>query len=129
VELMPPISTKKQSPLNKDGHQFNQYQQNKQSPLSIGRIVDHLCLEVIVCFVDIGGIDDHLCLEVIVCFVDIGGIDDHLCLEVIVCFVDIGGIVDHLCFINSTNINKTKQSPLSKDGHQCHQYQRKNNHL
>jgi hypothetical protein len=35
-------------------------------------IVDHHCLEVIVCFVDIGGIDDHRCLEVIVYFVDIG---------------------------------------------------------
>jgi hypothetical protein len=52
---------------------------------------------VIVCFVDIGGIVDHHCLEVIVCFVDIGefgGIVDHHCLEVIVRFVDIGGIVD-----------------------------------
>jgi hypothetical protein len=53
-------------------------------------IVDHHCLEVIACFVDIGGIVDHHCLEVIVCFVDIGGIVDHHCLEVIVCFVDIG---------------------------------------
>jgi hypothetical protein len=59
-------------------------QQNKQSPLS--RIVDHHCLEVIVCFVDIGGVVDHHCLEVIVCFVDIGGIVDHHCLEVIVFF-------------------------------------------
>jgi hypothetical protein len=67
----------KQSPLNSDGHQLHQYQQNKQSPLN-----------KIVCFVDIGGIVDHHCLVVIVCFVDIGGIDDHHCLEV-------------------TNINKT----------------------
>jgi hypothetical protein len=37
-----------------------------------------------------GGIVDHHCLEVIVCFVDIGGIVNHHCLEVIVCFVDIG---------------------------------------
>jgi hypothetical protein len=51
--------------------------------------LDHHCLEVIVCFVDIGGIVDHHCLEVIVSFVDIGGIVDHHCLEVIVSFVDI----------------------------------------
>jgi hypothetical protein len=57
------------------------------------RIVDHHCLEVIVCFLDIGGIVDHHCLEVIVCFVDIGRIVDHHCLEVIV--------------KNSTNISKT----------------------
>jgi len=48
-------------------------------------------------FVDNGGIVDHHCLEVIVCFVDIGEIVDHHCLEVIVCFVDIGGSVDHHC--------------------------------
>jgi len=36
---------------------------------------------VTVRFVDIGGIVDHHCLEVIVCFVDIGGIIiDHHCL-------------------------------------------------
>jgi hypothetical protein len=64
-----PISTK-QSPLDSDGHQFHQDQQNKQSP------------EVIVCFVDICGIDDHHCLEVIVCFDDIGGLVGHHCLEV-----------------------------------------------
>jgi hypothetical protein len=44
---------------------------------------------VFVFFVDMGGIVDHHCLEVIVCFVDIGIVDHH-CLEVIVCFVDIG---------------------------------------
>jgi hypothetical protein len=32
----------------------------------IGWIVDYLCCQVIVCFVDIGGIVDHHCLEVIV---------------------------------------------------------------
>jgi len=31
-------------------------------------------------FVDIGGIVNHDCLEVIVCFVDIGGIVDYHCL-------------------------------------------------
>jgi hypothetical protein len=36
---------------------------------TIGGIVDHHCLEVVVCFVDIDGIVDHHCLEVIVCFV------------------------------------------------------------
>jgi hypothetical protein len=41
-------------------------------------------------FVDIGGIVDHHCLEVIVCCVDIGGIVDHHCLKVIVRFVDVG---------------------------------------
>ena len=45
---------------------------------------------MIVRFTDIGGVVDHYCLEVIVCFVDIGGIVDHYCLEVIVSFVDIG---------------------------------------
>ena len=40
--------------------------------VDIDRIVDHHCLEVIVCFVDIDGIVDHPCLEVIVRFVDIG---------------------------------------------------------
>jgi hypothetical protein len=88
------MSWSQQSPPNRDGQQFHQYLQNQQSPfVDIGRIVDHLCLEVIVGFVDIGRIVDHLCLEVIVGFVDIGGIVDHLCLEVIVGFVDIGGIV------------------------------------
>jgi hypothetical protein len=62
--------------------------------VDIGGIVDHHCLEVVVCFVDIGGIVDHHCLEVVVCFFDIGGIVDHHCLEVVVCFVEIGGIVD-----------------------------------
>jgi hypothetical protein len=52
-------------------------------------IVDHHCLDVIVCFVDIGEILDHHCLDVIVCFVDIGGIDDHHCLKVIVCSFDL----------------------------------------
>jgi hypothetical protein len=52
--------------------------------LILGGIVDHHCLELIVCFVDIGGIVDHHYLEVIVCFVDIGGIVDHHCLEVVV---------------------------------------------
>jgi hypothetical protein len=32
-------------------------------------------------FVNIGGVVDHHCLEVIVCFVDIGGIDDYHCLN------------------------------------------------
>jgi len=37
---------------------------------------------VTVRFVDIGGIVDHHCLEVIACFVDIGGIIiDHHCLN------------------------------------------------
>jgi hypothetical protein len=44
--------------------------------------VDHHCLEVVVCLVDIGGIVDHHCLAV-VCFVDIGGIVDHHTLEVL----------------------------------------------
>ena len=48
-------------------------------------------------FVDIGGIVDHHCLEVIICFVDIVGIVDHHCLEVNVLVVNIGGIVDHHC--------------------------------
>jgi hypothetical protein len=48
------------------------------------RIVDHHCLEVIGCFLDIGRIVAHHCLEVIVCFLDIGRIVDHHCLEVIV---------------------------------------------
>jgi hypothetical protein len=43
---------------------------NKAKNLDIGGIVDHHCLEVIVCFVDIGGIIDHHCWEVIVFFVD-----------------------------------------------------------
>ena len=60
-------------------------------------IVDHHCLEVIVCFVDIGGIVDHHCLEMIVRFVDIDGIAEHHCLEVFACFVDIGWIIDHHC--------------------------------
>ena len=62
-------------------------------------IVDHHCLEVVVCFVDIGGIVDHHFLEVAVCFVrfvDIGVIVNHHCLEVVLHFVDIGVIVDHL---------------------------------
>jgi inorganic pyrophosphatase/exopolyphosphatase len=33
-------------------------------------------------FVDINGIVDHHCLEVLICFVYIGGIVDHHCLEV-----------------------------------------------
>ena len=60
-------------------------------------------LEVIVRSVDIGRINnivDHQCLEVIVCFVDIGMVEllTITVLEVIVSFVDIGGIVDHHCF-------------------------------
>jgi hypothetical protein len=38
----------------------------KESSCSYGRIVDHHCLEVIVCFLDIGRIVAHHCLEVIV---------------------------------------------------------------
>jgi hypothetical protein len=41
---------------------------------------------VIVYFVDIGGIVDHHCLEVIVCSFDFFWIVDHDCLEVIVFF-------------------------------------------
>jgi hypothetical protein len=37
--------------LNNDGQQFHQYQQNKQSPLTV------------VCFVDIGGTVNHHCLN------------------------------------------------------------------
>jgi hypothetical protein len=47
-------------------------------------------------FVDIGGIVDHHCLEVIICFVDVYGLVDH-CLEVIVRIVDVGVLVDHHC--------------------------------
>jgi hypothetical protein len=59
---------------------------------------------VIVRSVDIGRINnivDHQCLEVIVCFVDIGMVEllTITVLEVIVCFVDIG----------TTNINKTNK--------------------
>jgi hypothetical protein len=73
--------------------------------VDIGGIVDHHCLEVIVCFVDIGGIVDHHCLEVIVCFVDIDGIVDHHCLDLI-----INKTINHLPTVmvnNSININKT----------------------
>jgi hypothetical protein len=37
----------------------------------------------------------------------------------LLCLVDIGGIVDHHClnFLNSTNMNKTKES-LNSDGQQ-----------
>jgi hypothetical protein len=35
-------------------------------------MIDHHCLEVFVCFVDIGGIINHHCLEMFVRFVDIG---------------------------------------------------------
>ena len=31
----------KQSPLNSDGHQFHQYQQNKQSPLILTELIEH----------------------------------------------------------------------------------------
>jgi hypothetical protein len=48
--------------------------------LQTAMIVDHPCLEMIVCFLGIDGIVDHRCLEVIVCFVGIGGIVDHRCL-------------------------------------------------
>ena len=64
---------------------------------------------MIVCVVDIGRIVDHLCLEVIVCFVDIGRIVDHHSFEMIVRFVDIGGIVDHHCL--SPLFTIFKQSP------------------
>ena len=60
------------------------------------------------CFfvVDIGGIIDHQCLEVIVCFVDIGGIVDHYCLEVIAYFVNIGVICDYHCLNKRYRIPK-----------------------
>ena len=38
-------------------------------------------------FFYIGGIVDHHCLERLVCFVYIGGIVDHHCLEVILFFI------------------------------------------
>jgi hypothetical protein len=37
--------------------------------VNIGRIVDHHCLERLVCFVYIGGIVGHHCLEVILFFI------------------------------------------------------------
>jgi ethanolamine utilization protein EutA (predicted chaperonin) len=55
-------------PLNSDGQQLYQYQQN--SFVDIGRVVDHHCLEVIVRFVDIGRVVDHHCLDVIVVLCD-----------------------------------------------------------
>ena len=58
-------------------------------PTSYVVVFNYMMWEVIV---------DHHCLEVTVCFVDLGGIDDHHCLEVIVWFVDIGGIVDPSLF-------------------------------
>jgi hypothetical protein len=73
----------------------------------IGGILDHHCLEVIICFVDIGGIVDHHCLDVIACFVYIGGIVDHHCLEVIVCFLKANNHLPTMMVNNSTNINKT----------------------
>jgi hypothetical protein len=42
--------------------QIKHFQNNK---IDIGGIVDHHCLEVIVCFVDIGGIVDHHCLNIL----------------------------------------------------------------
>jgi hypothetical protein len=41
-----------------------------------------LCLLTDDSFVGIGGIVDHHCLEVIVCFVGIGGIVDHHYLNI-----------------------------------------------
>jgi hypothetical protein len=91
--------------LNSDGQHFHQYQQNKQSPLTIYL----LCYNIVgkgsqapLAEHETDGMDQQqdetfFRSEVSACFIDIGGTVDHHCLEVIVCFIDIGGTVDHHC--------------------------------
>jgi hypothetical protein len=78
------LTEHKQESLNSNGHQFHQYQQNKQSPLILSHwtqrrnlrqkwtstpaygfsfVFSEIRWEVIVSFIDIGGIDDHHCLN------------------------------------------------------------------
>jgi hypothetical protein len=79
--------------LNSDGHQFYQYQQNKQSPLTLTHWTQNMKRKFKQWWSSIPPIPtkqaitshlnspfSELRWEVIVCFVGIGKIDDHHCL-------------------------------------------------
>jgi hypothetical protein len=76
---------------------------------------------VIVSLVDIGRIVDHLCLEVIVCFVDIGWIVDHHCLSSLFTIFKQSPPME----LSQHN----KQSPLNSDSQQFTNINKTNNHL